>query len=135
MLNMNSPVVQNLIQSQSGFNPYMNNGYIPQPTYQNYSGYNPYIANKMQQRDELDDWTYSYDPMPKVIVNEARGINTNTVQNNGQQFMNNPYMYNGFNNYAFNGYMNPILMRNQMEAERLKQREEAIAQGRVWRTL
>lgn len=132
MLNMNSPVVQNLIQSQSGFNPYMNNGYIPQPTYQNYSGYNPYIANKMQQKDELNEWTYSYDPMPKVVVNESRGINTNMVQGYNQG-PNNPYVFNGYN--AFNGYMNPILMRNQMEANRIKQREEAIQQGKIWRAL
>lgn len=134
MLNMNSPVVQNLMQSQSGFNPYQtNNGYIPQQqfTYQNYSGYNPYIANKTQ-KDELDDWTYSYDPMPAVVVNEARGINSN--RGNIHNGTINPFM-NTYNPQMFNGYMNPILMRNQMEAERLKQREEAIAQGRVWRTL
>ena len=136
MLNMNSPVVQNLIQPQSGFNPYMNNGYIPQQQQQNYYGYNPYIVNQ-NNKDVLDDWEYSYDPMPKVIVNENRGINTGIhqqqIHSNMQQL--NPYINNGFNNMAFNGYMNPILMRNQMEAQKLQQREEAIQQGKIWRTL
>lgn len=137
MLNMNSPVVQNLIQPQSGFNPYMNNGYIPQQQQQNYYGYNPYIVNQ-NNKDVLDDWEYSYDPMPKVIVNESRGINTGInqqpVQSYGYQQLN-PYINNGFNNMAFNGYMNPILMRNQIEAQKLQQREEAIQQGKIWRTL
>lgn len=137
MLNMDSPVVQNLMQSQSGFNPYaMNNGYIPQqPTYQNYSGYNPYIANRIQQQDELNDWTYSYDPMPKVVINESRGINTSMTQNYNEPLINNPYINNGFNSYAFNGYMNPILMKNQLEADRIRQREEAIQQAKIWKAL
>lgn len=139
MLNMNSPVVQNLIQSPTGFNPYNNNGYIPQQPQiqqQNYYGYNPYIINQ-QNRDILDEWEYSYDPMPEVIVNENRGIKTGVVQQSGTMMMqSNPYIYNGFNNnIAFNGYMNPILMKNQMEAEKLKQREFAIQQGKIWRIL
>lgn len=144
MLNMNSPVVQNLIQPQSGFNPYMNNGYIPQPqqinynnTYQqqNYYGYNPYFVNKTN-KDALDEWEYSYDPMPKVIVNERRGINTSPVQAYGGPVIQSaPYINNGYNSMAFNGYMNPVLMRNQMEAQKLQQREEAIQQGKIWRAL
>lgn len=129
MLNMNSPTVQNLMQS--GFNPYQNNGYIPQqqPIQQNY-GYNPYMYQQPQQQDVLEDWQYSYDPMPKVIVNEARGINSQL-----EQPSSNNYYGNYYNNQAFTGYMNPILMKNQMESERIRQREEAIQQGKIWRTL
>ena len=131
MLNMNSPTVQNLMQS--GFNPYTNSGYIPQqqPVY-NY-GYNPYMAQyqqPIQQQDGLDNWEISYDPMPKVVMNEARGINSQIVQPSS-----NNYYGNYYNNQAFMGYMNPILMRNQIENERIRQREEAIQQGRIWRTL
>lgn len=130
MINMNSPVVQNMMQS-SGFNPYMNNGYIPQQNqniYQNYSGYNPYVVNQQQEQQEY----YNYDPIPQVVVNENRGINSSIQQQNYgfQQPMNY-----GFNNYAFNGYVNPFLMKNQMEANRLRQREEAIQQGKIWRAL
>lgn len=85
MLNMNSPTVQNLMQS--GFNPYTNSGYIPQ-----------------QQ----------------------------PVQN--YALMNNNYP-NLYNPYMFSGYMNPILMQNQMDANRIRQREEAIQQGKIWRRL
>ena len=136
MLNMNSPTVQNLVQS--GFNPYMNNGYTPQPVqqqpmYYGYNTYNPYLAQPQnmgyQQNVELE---YYYDPMPKVITNEARGINTQIQQ---QPMYNNSNNYYGYNSQAFNGYMNPILMRNQMESERIRQREEAIQQGKIWRRL
>ena len=131
MLNMNSPTVQNLMQS--GFNPYMNSGYIPQqqpiqPIY------NPYMPIQNQPvKNDLDDWQYYYDPMPKVVVNDARGINSQITPTPGGGFMNNnPVMYNPA---MFNGYMNPILMQNQMESNRIRQREEAIAQGKIWRRL
>lgn len=131
MLNMNSPTVQNLIQS--GFNPY-NNGYIPQQQQmsmqQNYYNYNPYMQQQPVQYD--NNFEYYYDPMPNVIVNENRGINTQMAQTGySNQSYNNPY----YNNQAFNGYMNPYLMQNQIEADRIRQREEAIQQGRIWRTL
>ena len=128
MLNMNSPTVQNLVQS--GFNPYMNNGYIPQPVQQQpmYYGYNPYIVQQQYtQVNQNTEFEYYYDPMPKTVVNEARGINTQ-IQTQPQPSYNNYYNY-AYNSQAFNGYMNPILMRNQMESERIRQREEAIQQG------
>ena len=130
MINMNSPVVQNIMQS--GFNPY-NNGYVPQQQ-PIYSGYNPYIANKKYQEQNELEWTYSYDPMPRSIVNKSRGINS-TIQpvNRGYSPYNNGYNNYTFNANAFNGYMNPYLMRNQMEANKIKQREEAIQQGKIWR--
>lgn len=137
MLNMNSPVVQNLMPLQSGFNPYTNNGYIPQQQQQNYYGYNPYVLNQ-QNKDILDEWEFTYDPMPDVVINQNRGIHTGVVQRGGGpiQTINNQYDYNGYNNnIAFNGYMNPILMKNQMEAEKLRLREEAINQGKIWKRL
>lgn len=130
MLNMNSPVVQNLIQPQSGFNPYMNNGYIPQQQQQqqNYYGYNPYIINQQNKSNSLDDWEFTYDPMPKPNTTEYRSpVNFYGGQVNSLNY--------GYNNQLFNGYMNPVLMRNQMESKRLQQREEAIQQGKIWRTL
>ena len=113
MLNMNSPVVQNMMQS--GYNPYGSNVYNPQqPTYSDAAyGYNPYLqakANGQIQEDEEQLWEdFYYDPMPKVIVNEARGIRAGEFQqqgyyNNGYQYNNNQY----FNYNPFNGYMNPI---------------------------
>lgn len=127
---MNSPTVQNLMQS--GFNPYTNSGYIPQQQPQQYYGYNPYMQQPQQQTDVLDNWEYSYDPMPKVIINEARGINSELIQpSTNTSYYGNTY----YNNQAFTGYMNPILMKNQMESERIRQREEAIQQGRIWRAL
>lgn len=131
MLNMNSPIVQNLMQS--GFNPYSNNGYIPQQQsiQQNY-GYNPYTYQSTQQ-DILDNWQYSYDPMPQMIVNEARGINSTIIHPSYSN--NNYYGNNYYNSQVFNGYSNPILMKNQMENERIRQREEAIQQGKIWRIL
>lgn len=130
MLNMNSPTVQNLIQS--GFNPYSNNGYIPQQQSVYNYGYNPYMTQYQQpQQDVLNNWENSYDPMPRVIVNEARGINSQI----SQPSFNNNYYGNYYNNQAFNGYMNPILMKNQIESEKIRQREEAIQQGKIWRTL
>ena len=130
MLNMNSPTVQNLMQS--GFNPYNNTGYIPQPQpiQQNY-GYNPYMYQQQQPQHVVENWQYSYDPMPKVIVNEARGINSQLEQQPFDNYNHGNY----YNNQVFNGYMNPILMKNQMESERLRQREEAIQQGKIWRAL
>jgi len=131
MLNMNSPTVQNLMQS--GFNPYNNTGYIPQqqPIQQN-TFYNPY-AQQQPVGNMIDYGQYYYDPMPTSIVNESRGINTNVVQSaagyNQQRFNN------GYNPHMFNGYMNPILMRNQMENDRIRQREEAINQGKIWKIL
>ena len=77
MLNMNSPTVQNLIQS--GFNPYNNTGYVPQQPIQQNTYYNPYI---IQQPQSIDNGNFYYDPMPKVIVNESRGINSNISQSN-----------------------------------------------------
>ena len=129
MLNMNSPTVQNLIQS--GFNPYNNNRYVPQQPIQQNTYYNPYT---IQQSQSIDNGNFYYDPMPKVIVNESRGINSNISQSNNNGF-NNQQFYYGYNPYVFNGYMNPILMRNQMENDKIRQREESIAQGRIWRTL
>ena len=134
MLNMNSPTVQNLVQS--GFNPYMNNGYIPQSVQQQpmYYGYNPYVVpQQYTQVNQNTEFEYYYDPMPKTVVNEARGINTQ-IQTQPQPSYNNYYNY-AYNSQAFNGYMNPILMRNQMESERIRQREEAIQQGKIWRML
>ena len=133
MLNMNSPTVQNLMQS--GFNPYANSGYIPQqqqPQY--YQPYNPYLIPNNQNNDVIDNWQYSYDPMPNQIVNEARGINTSAVQAYGTSMSNNygnPY----YNNQAFAGYMNPFLINNQIQNEKIRQREMAIQQGRIWRAL
>lgn len=133
MLNMNSPTVQNLMQS--GFNPYANNAYVPQQPMQQPNYYNPYVQpQQVQPRNDLIEWEYYYDPMPDVIVNEARGINTQAVQrpnNINQYYGNNMY----YNNQVFNGYMNPIMMRNQMENDRIRQREEAIQQGKIWRAL
>lgn len=131
MLNMNSPTVQNLIQS--GFNPYNNSGYIPQPQTQQNVYYNPYNIQQPQYTNMVNTENYYYDPMPKVIVNENRGINSQLVQP-GTGY-NNQQSYYGYNQYAFNGYMNPILMRNQIESDRIRQREEAINQGKIWRTL
>ena len=133
---MNSPTVQNLMQS--GFNPYNNSGYIPQPIQQPvyYNGYNPYMQPQpqVQHVNANEEFEYYYDPMPDKIVNEARGINTQPIQQ--QPVQNNYSNYNyTYNPTAFNGYMNPILMRNQMEANRIRQREEAIQQCRIWRIL
>lgn len=127
MLNMNSPTVQNLMQS--GFNPYMNSGYVPQqqPVYQQ-PYYNPYAYQQQMNYNTNNEFEYYYDPMPAQIVNEARGINTQTIQPR--------YNYNTtYNGQYFNGYMNPIMMRNQMENQRIQQREEAIQQGKIWRML
>ena len=151
MLNMNSPTVQNLVQS--GFNPYMNNGYIPQqpvqqqmyygyqpqPVQQQYYGYNPYVVPQQQNVNNTPniEWEYYYyDPMPKVVVNEARGINTQMAIMPQPTYNNsNNYYGYAYNSQAFNGYMNPILMRNRMENQRIQQREEAIQQGKIWRML
>ena len=130
MLNMNSPTVQNLMQS--GFNPYMNSGYVPQqqPVYQP-QYYNPYAYQQPMNYNNNNEFEYFYDPMPNRIVNEARGIDTQTMQP-----INNRNNYAPmYNNQAFYGYMNPILMRNQMESQRIHQREEAIQQGKIWRAL
>lgn len=129
MLNMNSPVVQNLMQS--GFNPYTNSGYIPQPVQQQ-TYYNPYMMQN-QYNGNNNQFEYYYDPMPNVIVNETRGINTQ--QPIQQTYYNNNYYSPMYNNQIFNGYMNPIMMRNQMENARIQQREEAIQQGKIWRRL
>lgn len=144
MLNMNSPIVQNLMKT--GFNPctniglnqiqqqeqynYRNNQYINQyPMFNNYQ-YNPY-CEPQPSNDILDNWNYSYDPMPKVVINEARGINSRIIE--PANTYNN---YNSlYNNQVFNGYMNPILTKNQYQNESIKQREEAIHQGKIWRTL
>lgn len=155
MLNMNSPIVQNLMQS--GFNPYSpNSGYTPQyqeeqniyygnnpyitqqnvyygytpQQQQNIYGYNPYIQQSGYQQDILNNWENSYDPMPRVIINEARGINSQMIQPSVNNY-NNSY----YNNQAFNGYMNPVLMKNQFENNQIRQREEAIQQGKIWKTL
>lgn len=125
MINMNSPTVQNMMQG--GFNPYMNNAYVPQ-TVQQPVYYNPYnMQNNIQP--QVEDVQLYYDPMPNQITNQTRGINSNM-----QPIVNQPTYY-GYNNQAFNGYTNPYLMINQMEANKLKQREQAIAQGKIWRTL
>lgn len=137
MININSPTVQTIIQS-NGYNPFMNNQYIPQqqyqqpiPIYQGYNTYNPYLANQMKKsQNDLDNWNYSYDPMPNVIVNENRGIRS-VVKPTGTMVYNNGY--NQFNNIAFNGYINPILQRNQEEQRMIAEREEAIKQGKIWR--
>lgn len=132
MLNMNSPTVQNLMQS--GFNPYTNSGYIPQQQIQQPMYYNPYMGQPQMNyiQPQQTEFQYCYDPMPKQVINEARGINTE-MQNNIQPRPSNNYY--GFNSQAFNGYMNPFLMRNQMEAERIRYREESIQQGKIWRML
>ena len=142
MINMNSPTVQTIMQS-TGYNPFVNGQYVPQPqqmprqnTYSSYYDYNPYLLNQRIQNkfDDIYEWENSYDPMPKVVINEARGINTTPVQQTGTMY-NNPYVYNnGFNN-PFNGYMNPILMNNLAEQRKLQEREEAIRQGKIWRKL
>lgn len=142
MINMNSPTVQTIINS-TGYNPFVNGQYVPQPqlmprqnTYSSYNyDYNPYLANQriQYQYDDLDNWQYTYDPMPKVVTNEARGINTSPVQAAGTMY-NTPYNYNGYNN-LFNGYYNPILMNNIAEQRRISEREEAINQGKIWRRL
>lgn len=139
MLNMNSPTVQNLIQS--GFNPYSNNGYIPQPQHQIQQSYgysNPYMYQQPQQNYEynynpyyqqnINNSAYYYDIMPQFIVNESRGINSTL----SQPYYNNS---NYYNNQVFNGYSNPILMKNQMESDRIRQKTEAIEQGKIWRVL
>lgn len=146
MLNMNSPTVQNIVQG--GFNPYMNNGYVPQQPVQQqiyygyqqqpvqqYYGYNPYVAEPQQNTDNIQNiqLEYYYDPMPKVIVNHARGIHTEIPT--APTYNNSYNYYDAYNNQAFNGYVNPILMQNQMENERIRQREEAIQQGKIWRIL
>ena len=129
MLNMNSPVVQNMMQ-QSGFNPYVNNGYVPQQPV--YYGYNPYAVPQPQTQQPVE--TY-YDTMPNVIVNENRGIHS-SIQSCPNYGYQQPITNNGFyNNQLFNGYVNPYLMKNQMEAQKLQQREMAIQQGKVWRKL
>lgn len=138
MINMNSPTVQTIIQS-TGYNPFVNGQYVPQSqpipgqnTYSSYYDYNPYLINQMRKNNDELEWEYYYDPMPKVIVNEARGINTNPIQSSNTMY-NNPYTYNGYNNMAFNGYMNPILMNNAIEQRKIHEREEAINQGKIWR--
>lgn len=134
MLNMNSPTVQNLMQT-SGFNPYNN---YQQPIYNPYNNYQPQVYQQpiynpyiQLQNTNITELEYYYDPMPAHIVNEARGINAqiscnNNIGNNYNQI---------YNNQAFYGYMNPIIMRNQMENQRIQQREEAIQQGKIWRIL
>lgn len=148
MLNMNSPVVQNM--TSKGFNPYNNtdqkyyygnNSQTQQSMY--YQGYNPYgntiqqtncyqgynpYGNNIQQQEEIE-YNY-YDPMPQVIINESRNIHSvavNPVQRGNINLLYNPQ--------AFNGYVNPYLMKNQMEAEKLRQREIAIQQGKICRIL
>lgn len=139
MLNQNSIVVQNLISQQQGFNPY--NGYVPQQNYypqqqsyyqQQLPNYNPYQMNTNNSYDDpLYNWGEYYDPMPNTVINEGRGIN---IQAN--QVPTNNYQYNSYyNNMAFSGYTNPILMRNQIEADKIKQREFAIQQGKIWKLL
>lgn len=146
MLNMNSPTVQNLIQT-TGFNPY--NGYTPQEPVQQqmyygyqqpiqqYYGYNPYIVPQQNPDTIPVQLEYYYDPMPNVIINEARGINTQMTIMPNQNYNYYGYNYNNyaFNSQVFNGYMNPILMKNQAETARIQQREEAIQQGKIWRIL
>lgn len=75
---------------------------------------------------------YYYDPMPNVVCNPARGIYS--------QKMINPQVPPQFNNPAFNaqafvGYSNPVLSQKQTEIDRIGQKQEAIAQGNIWRTL
>lgn len=127
MLNMNSPVVQNIVNN--GFNPYNNSGYIPpQPPIYQQTYYNPYVTNIQQPQQEQIVY---YDPMPQIITNEARNIHSVMPVQQGNI---NPAMM-AFNQQMFNGYVNPYLMKNQMEANRIKQREEAIRQGKMWRIL
>ncbi len=146
MLNMNSPTVQNLIKT--GFNPY--NGYTPQqPMYQQqeyynynpygqpqqeYYNYNPYMQPN-QDIDMISSYTNSYDPMPSLIINEARGINSYQPMYQQQPIMQQQAFNSYYNPYAFNGYSNPYMMKSQGETERIRQREEAIQQGKIWRNI
>lgn len=143
MLNMASPTVQNIIQSQ-GYNPFnnaqyvpqqqtsfygnqqpmMNYGYYQQPMYNN--NYNPYT---MYSTEYHQNEYRSYDSMPTCIVNEARNIHS---QINQTPMYNNQYY--GYNN-PYNGYINPVLENNRREYERIEQRKLAIEQGKIWRSL
>lgn len=137
MINMNSPTVQNIIQSQ-GYNPFTNNQYIPQqqvyyqqPQTNYYNNYNPYtMYSSTRNNNYTDNNLYSsYDSMPTCIVNQYRNIHSEIKQ---QPIMQQAY---GYNNAAFNGYINPILESNRREQERINQRKLAIEQGKIWRSL
>lgn len=142
MINMNSPTVQSIINS-AGYNPFVNGQYVPQPqrmprqnTYSSYNDYNPYIANRQYgyEQDDLYNWENTYDPMPREIVNEARGIHSIMVQPVGSTY-NMAYNNGYYNSNVFNGYYNPILMNNIAEQRKITEREESIKQGKIWRSL
>lgn len=132
MINMQSPTVQNIIQSQ-GYNPFSNMQYNPQPQMNYYPqlqqpvmyNYNPYT---LYSTNNNNDSFKSYDSMPNCIINENRNIHSVIQQ---PQSINNM----GYNNIAFNGYINPILENNRREQERINQRKLAIEQGKIWRSL
>lgn len=125
------------INQNTGYDYYGGNTAVMSPvvTINNIVGYIPEYEEEQQRLNEIEqNWTYCYDAMPSQIANESRGINSGikVVQ---RHYNNMNYNNPMFNAQLFQGYTNPILQQNQMQMERLRQREDAIQQGKIWRTL